>query len=115
MRNRLLAASLVAALAVATAPLSAKTFRWANDGDVIPFTADDVLFSFERARTSQIAATLATAKAIRKVDDFTVEIVTNGPDPIFPQEMTNWYMMSKVWAEKNKAEKMAEPTKSEDN
>ncbi len=177
MRNRLLAASLIAALAVGTAPLSAKTFRWANDGDVIsmdpyarqettllsfmgniyepliqrdkqlklepalaiewsqptpdvwrfklrqgvkfhdgtPFTADDVVFSFERARTSQIAATLATAKAIRKVDDFTVEIVTNGPDPIFPQEMTNWYMMSKVWAEKNKAEKMAEPTKSEDN
>jgi len=177
MRNRLLAAGLIAALAVGTAPLSAKTFRWANDGDVIsmdpyarqettllsfmgniyepliqrdkqlqltpalatewsqpapdvwrfklrqgvkfhdgtPFTADDVVFSFERARTSQIAATLATAKAIRKVDDFTVEIVTNGPDPIFPQEMTNWYMMSKVWAEKNKAEKMAEPTKSEDN
>src|SRR5258708_4324096 len=35
MRNRLLAASLIVALAVATAPLSAKTFRWANDGDVI--------------------------------------------------------------------------------
>ena len=35
MRNRLLAASLIAALAAGTAPLSAKTFRWANDGDVI--------------------------------------------------------------------------------
>src|SRR6202022_4548136 len=35
MRNRLLAAGLIAALAVGTAPLSAKTFRWANDGDVI--------------------------------------------------------------------------------
>jgi peptide/nickel transport system substrate-binding protein len=177
MRNRLLAVSLIAGFAAAAAPLSAKTFRWANDGDVIsmdpyarqettllsfmaniyepliqrdkklalepalatewsqtapdtwhfklrqgvkfhdgtPFTADDVVFSFERALTSQIAATLATAKEIRKIDDFTVDIVTKGPDPIFPQEVTNWYIMSKAWAEKNHAEKMAEPTKNEDN
>ncbi len=177
MRRPLLVASLLAGLAFAAAPSSGKTFRWANDGDVIsmdpyarqettllsfmaniyepliqrnktlalepalaiewsqpapdlwrfklrqgvkfhdgtPFTVDDVVFSFERARASQIAATLATAKEIRKVDDFTVEIVTNGPDPIFTQELTNWYIMSKSWAEKNKAEKMAEPTKNEDN
>ncbi len=177
MRNRLLAISLIAGFAAAAAPLSAKTFRWANDGDVIsmdpyarqettllsfmaniyepliqrdkklnlepslatewsqtapdvwrfklrqgvkfhdgtPFTADDVVFSFERARASQIGATLATAKEIQKIDDFTVDIVTNGPDPIFTQEITNWYMMSKAWAEKNHAEKMAEPTKNEDN
>jgi peptide/nickel transport system substrate-binding protein len=177
MRYRLLAVSLIAGFVAGAMPLSAKTFRWANDGDVIsmdpyarqettllsfmaniyepliqrdkklnleaalatewsqtapdtwhfklrqgvkfhdgtPFTADDVVFSFDRARTSQIAATLATAKEIRKIDDFTVDIVTNGPDPIFPQEITNWYIMSKVWAEKNHAEKMAEPTKNEDN
>src|SRR5882757_3494709 len=176
MRNVWFAAALASDLAAA-APLSAKTFRWANDGDVIsmdpyarqettllsfmaniyepliqrdkqlnlepslatewsqtapdvwrfklrqgvkfhdgtPFTADDVVFSFERARASQIGATLATAKEIHKIDDFTVDIVTNGPDPIFPQEITNWYMMSKDWAEKNHAEKMAEPTKNEDN
>src|SRR5437667_9262339 len=35
MRNRLLAAGLIAALAFGTVPLSAKTFRWANDGDII--------------------------------------------------------------------------------
>jgi len=177
MRNRLLAASLISALAAGTTSLSAKTFRWANDGDVIsmdpyarqettllsfmgniyepliqrdkqlklepalaiewsqptpdvwrfklrqgvkfhdgtPFTADDVVFSFERARTSQVAAILATAKEIRKIDDFTVEIATKGPDPIMPEEITDWYIMSKAWAEKNKAEKMAEPTKNEDN
>ena len=35
MRDRWLAVCLIAGLAVAAAPLSAKTFRWANDGDVI--------------------------------------------------------------------------------
>ena len=83
--------------------------------DGTPFTADDVVFSYERARTSQIKAIVATFKEVRKVDDYTVDIATNGPDPIIPEEITDWYIMSKAWAEKNHAEKMADVSKNEDN
>src|SRR5882724_2580098 len=176
MRKELFAAALTAAL-VCALPLSAKTFRWANDGDIIsmdpyarqettllsfasnvyepliqrdrqlklepalatewsnpsptiwrfklrqgvkfhdgtPFTADDVVFSYERASTSQVAPIVATFKEVRKIDDFTIEVETKGPDPVVPDEITDWFIMSKAWAVKNHAEKMADPAKSEDN
>ena len=41
------------------------------------------------------------AKEIRKVDEFTVDFFTNGPDPIFPENVTSWYIMDKEWAEAN--------------
>lgn len=68
-----------------------------------PFTADDVVFSFERARgpTSLIRGTLSSVKEIRKVDDFTVELVTNLPNPILPSELTNWLIMSRAWAQQH--------------
>ncbi len=85
-----------------------------HDGS--PFTADDVIFSFERVRMdgSNLKAVVATVKSVRKVDGDTVEMTTDGPDPILPEEITNWYMMSKSWAEKNNAVKPADLTKSED-
>ncbi len=49
-----------------------------------------------------------------KVDDFTVDMTTDGPDPILPEEITTWCMMSKVWAEKNNAVQPADLTKNED-
>src|SRR5262249_45317226 len=64
---------------------------------------------------SQVAPIVATFKEVRKVDDFTVEIETKGPDPIVPEEITDWFIMSRAWCEKNHAEKMADPAKREDN
>ena len=74
--------------------------RWQDGG---AFTADDVLFSFQRinSKTSSTAANLATVKEIRKVDDLTVDFETRGPDPILTSEITNWDMLSKAWCEKN--------------
>src|SRR5258708_27999915 len=84
--------------------------------DGTPFTADDVVFSFDRVRTegSNLKAVVATIKSVSKIDDYTIEMVTDGPDPILPEEITNWYNMSKSWAEKNNATKPADLTKNED-
>jgi peptide/nickel transport system substrate-binding protein len=85
--------------------------------DGTPFTADDVLFSFERVRNpgSNLTTVLATVKAARKLDDFTVELVTNGPDPILPNEITVWDIMSKAWCEKHNTVRAADITKNEES
>src|SRR5574343_286593 len=52
--------------------------------DGTPFTADDVLFSFTRAagEGSDMRSYTNDIKAVRKVDDHTVEMETNAPFPI---------------------------------
>ena len=64
------------------------------------FTADDVLFTFKRAAGdgSDMKGYTSAIKEVRKVDDFTVDIVTNGPDPILPNEISTWLIMSRRWA-----------------
>src|SRR4051812_26860351 len=49
--------------------------------DGTPFTADDVVFSYDRATHpgSNVASPLATVKEVKKVDDLTVDLVTDGP------------------------------------
>ncbi|GIK87873.1 MAG: ABC transporter substrate-binding protein [Betaproteobacteria bacterium] len=72
--------------------------------DGTPFTADDVVFSINRAadEISQIKAyARATGKPTR-IDDFTVEFVTNGPNPIMLEHLVTLMIMSKPWSEKNK-------------
>ena len=57
--------------------------KW-QDGTA--FTADDVVFSFGRIRGPNSAkrSQVATIKDANKIDDLTVDFVTNGPDPILP-------------------------------
>ncbi len=84
--------------------------------DGTPFTADDVVFSYDRARLpgSNIASTFAAWKEVKKIDDHTVDIVTKDPDPILPDEITSWAIMSKAWCEKNNATHAADLTKNEE-
>ncbi|MBI1245433.1 MAG: ABC transporter substrate-binding protein [Alphaproteobacteria bacterium] len=86
-----------------------------HDGS--PFSADDVVFSFKRVTSggSNLKGNFATAKDIRKIDDFTVEFDTDGVDPIFPDQLTVWGIMSKAWAEKNNAVVAADITKNEES
>jgi peptide/nickel transport system substrate-binding protein len=81
------------------------------------FTADDVVFSFTRATTggSNIKSYFASVKGIRKVDDLTVELETHAPNPILPEEITNWMIMSKAWTEKHNAQVAADLTKNEES
>jgi len=77
------------------------------------FTADDVLFSYQRASgpNSQINGTFSTVKDVKKIDDLTVDFITKAPDPIFLQEITQWGIMSKAWCEAHNAVQPADLTK----
>jgi peptide/nickel transport system substrate-binding protein len=73
--------------------------------DGTPFTADDVLFSIQRAaHPSSPFRTYAVALGTpKKVDDLTVDFQLKEFNPIFLQHATTIYIMSKAWSEKNNA------------
>lgn len=74
-----------------------------------PFNADDVVFSADRVRAegSDLTTRIAKSVKVEKVDDYTVDFVTDGPNPILHSEWATWYIMDKEWAEANNA---ASPT-----
>ena len=67
------------------------------------FTADDVVFSFDRAKAGGVKTNLSTLDSVEKVDDTQSISRPRAIDPIVPLEIANWYIMSKSWAEKNGA------------
>ncbi|MGY4830101.1 ABC transporter substrate-binding protein [Sphaerotilaceae bacterium SBD11-9] len=75
--------------------------------DGTPFTADDVLFSIQRAAagTSDIAVYANAVGTPKKVDSLSVEFNLAGVNPIFLQHISLLPIMSRTWAEKNKATK----------
>lgn len=77
--------------------------KW-HDGS--PFTADDVVFSLHRiqAATSAMRAPMSMVKEVRKTGDLTVEFETQNTDPILPQEVTNFLIMSKAWCDAHGAD-----------
>jgi len=85
--------------------------------DGTPFTADDVVFSIARARGpgSNITSYFAAVAEVRKVDDFTVDLVTRVPSPILPEELTSFGIMSKAWLERHGAQRVADLTSREEN
>ncbi len=68
--------------------------------DGTPFTADDVVFSIERAlaKNSQRAFQLRGVQAARKVDDLTVDFLLAAPDAVLPEKLVYVGMMSRAWA-----------------
>ncbi|MCA3141991.1 MAG: ABC transporter substrate-binding protein [Betaproteobacteria bacterium] len=85
--------------------------------DGTPFTADDVIFSLERARGegSDVKTYVAPIKEIRKVDSHAIDIVTHEPYPILPQAISVWYILSKQWCEKNNAVRPVDVRKGTEN
>ncbi len=69
-----------------------------------PFTADDVVFSIQRAKhpNADMKGLLTTVVEVSKVDDYTVRMRTDGPNPLLPNNLTNLFMMDKEWSEENK-------------
>src|SRR6185437_1950751 len=65
------------------------------------FTADDVVFSADRARgpSSDVKTRLPADAKVVKVDDYTVDFVLSGPNPILNAEWDTWYILSKKWCE----------------
>ena len=76
-----------------------------HDGS--PFTADDVVFSAERARGpgSQLKTRIPADAKVEKVDDYTVDFVLASPNPILHYEWETWFIVSKAWSEANGAAK----------
>ena len=68
--------------------------------DGTPFTADDVVFSIQRAlhKLSQRAFQLRGITEARKVDDLTVDLVLSAPDAALPEKLIYVGMMSRVWS-----------------
>ena len=71
--------------------------------DGADFTAEDVVFSFKRAlaASSDFKEQAKNVTKVEVIDDYTVKLVTDGPNPILPNQLTSIYMVDKGWAEKN--------------
>src|SRR6266853_2754628 len=85
--------------------------------DGTPFTADDAVFSLNRANGpgSNMGSNFASVKEIKKINDYRIEVITKYPDPLLADKWAALSMMSKAWAEKNNAVNAAEMTKNEEN
>ena len=73
--------------------------------DGTPFTADDVVFSIQRAAGdgSDMRSNTNDIREVRKVGSHTVEIETKSPFPILPNVLSTVYILSKKWCEENQA------------
>ncbi|MBL8832454.1 MAG: ABC transporter substrate-binding protein [Rhodospirillales bacterium] len=75
--------------------------------DGTPMTAEDVAFSVQRQKVSPLyRALFGTVKDAIRIDDTTVDVISNGPDPILPRKMTKLFVMSKAWSTANNVEKV---------
>ena len=85
--------------------------------DGADFNADDAVFSFNRAMrpTSAMKELLSSVSEVRKVDDHTIEIVTNGPNPLLPNNLTNLFMMDQDWTTSNGSEEPQDVANGGDN
>ncbi|MGI9395331.1 MAG: ABC transporter substrate-binding protein, partial [Boseongicola sp.] len=72
-----------------------------HDGSA--FNADDVMFSYERASSEEadVRSWFAPVSEVIRVDDYTVDIMTKAPNPVFPASIANWMMLDSGWAEAN--------------
>ena len=74
-----------------------------HNGD--PFTADDVVFSADRVRakgSNFLTNVPADAKFV-KIDDYTVDVKLDSPNPILTSQWDGWFIMDKKWCEENNA------------
>ncbi|KAA9008840.1 ABC transporter substrate-binding protein [Histidinibacterium aquaticum] len=71
--------------------------------DGAEFTAEDVVFSFERAlsENSDMKGLISSVASVEALSDYEVEITTNGPNPLLPAALPNILMIDKDWAEAN--------------
>jgi peptide/nickel transport system substrate-binding protein len=91
--------------------------RGVNFHDGTPSTADDVIFSFERARGdgSDMKTYVQEIAEIRKIDAHAIDVVTKAPFPILPDVLSLWFMMSKKWCEDNRATQPVDRRKGIEN
>ncbi len=76
-----------------------------HDGS--PFTADDAVYSIERALAapSQRAFQLKGTTGAKKIDELIFDIELATPDAVLPEKLVGLPMMSKAWSAKHGVEK----------
>ncbi len=67
------------------------------------FTASDVVFSINRAKAepSDFKEQVKSITNVEAIDDLTVHITTDGPNPILPNQLTSLFMVDEGWATEN--------------
>ncbi len=85
--------------------------------DGAPLTAKDVVFSLNRAKgpTAQVKSLLASMESATAVDELTVHVKTKGPNLIFPDNLTNMFIMNEAWAKAKGAETTQDTTSTTEN
>ena len=87
-----------------------KTWRFKLRSGVLwhdgrPFTADDVVFTFERAPnvpgSPSSYASAIRGRAIRRIDDLTIDITTEAPDPLMLNNLSRVMIVSSVSPDTN--------------
>ena len=75
--------------------------------DGAPFSADDVVFSIERAQmpTSQLAQYARALGKVTKIDDYTIELHQDKPNPLLLEHVNTIYIMNKAWCIAHHVEK----------
>jgi len=78
-----------------------------HDGS--PFTAEDVMFSYERASSEEadVRSWFSPVSEVVVQDDYTIDFMTKAPNPLFPDSIANFMIMDKDWTETNDAERPA--------
>ena len=86
-----------------------------HDGS--PFTADDVVFSFGRIKQPQgtMSIYVSGIADIKKVDDHTVDFMLAGPNPLLLRNIGDFFIMSKIWSDKNKTANVQDYKAKEEN
>ncbi len=109
------------ALATAWKEISPTQYRFTlrknvkfHDGS--PFSADDVVFSFTRIKQPQgtMQVYVSGVNEVKKVDDYTVDFILGGPNPILLRGLVDFRIMSKAWSEKNRSANVQDYAKKEE-
>ncbi|WP_127145148.1 ABC transporter substrate-binding protein [Pelagibacterium montanilacus] len=81
------------------------------------FTAEDVVFSIERAKSenSNMRQLHADVESVTAVDDYTVEFQMAGPSPLYPNNVTNTFIMDMGWSEENDLQSVQDFGAGEEN
>ena len=94
-------------LAISWQQIDANTLRFKlrdkvtfHDGAL--FSADDVVFSIQRAmeKTSDYKAYMQGIRDVKKIDGLTIDIISDGPNPTLLDQLTQVRIMNKAWAAK---------------
>src|SRR5690606_38906979 len=57
----------------------------------------------------------SAVESVTAVDDYTVEVKMTGPSPLYPNNLTNTFIMDKGWTEKNNAVEVQQAGSTDDN